>query len=359
MAAPTAGLATLVTDRVATALREHTRPFESLEGVEELLSAGEALLGGGKRLRAAFCTAGWTAFTDRPVTAGSAPVLAGSALELFQGAALAHDDLMDGSLTRRGLPAVHRRMAGEHAERGWLGDPDRHGAAGAILLGDLLLSVSSVEMDLARRLVDDAASTRARATWDLMTTEVAVGQYLDVRSQVLPWNEQDDVDRALTVVQHKSARYSVEHPLVLGAALAGAPDEALAALRRVGLPLGVAFQLWDDVLGVFGEPEVTGKPAGDDLREGKRTVLLALALRGADAEQRATLQRHVGRPDLSADDVALLRTVLETTGAVEEHQRLVDSHLDEGLAALDTLGLPAASHEMLTGLARRLTARAA
>src|SRR5690606_38244206 len=102
MAAPTAGLATLVTDRVATALREHTRPFESLEGVEELLSAGEALLGGGKRLRAAFCTAGWTAFTDRPVTAGSAPVLAGSALELFQGAALAHDDLMDGSLTRRG-----------------------------------------------------------------------------------------------------------------------------------------------------------------------------------------------------------------------------------------------------------------
>ncbi|WP_413449843.1 polyprenyl synthetase family protein [Georgenia phoenicis] len=359
MAAPIAGLATLVSDRLAIALDEHTRPFASLEGLDELLGAGRALLGGGKRLRAAFCTAGWTAFSAEPVAAGSAPVLAGSALELFQGAALAHDDLMDGSLTRRGLPAVHRRMAAEHTERGWLGDADRHGAAGAILLGDLLLSVSSVELDLARQLVDEAASTHARATWDLMTTEVAVGQYLDVRSQVLPWSEQDDVARALTVVKHKSARYSVEHPLVLGAALAGAPEDALADLRRVGLPLGVAFQLWDDVLGVFGEPEVTGKPAGDDLREGKRTVLLALALRTADAAQREALQRDVGRPDLSEADVAGLRSILESTGAVEEHQRLIDSHLDEGLAALDTLGLPAESHRLLSELARMLTARAA
>ncbi|HLT84880.1 MAG TPA: polyprenyl synthetase family protein [Phototrophicaceae bacterium] len=358
--APLGGLAALVTDRVRTALREHTVPFHALEGTEELLGAGDALLGGGKRLRAAFCAAGWTAFSATPpATAGSTPVLAGSALELFQGAALAHDDLMDGSLTRRGLPAVHRRMAAEHAEHGWLGDPERHGAAGAILLGDLLLSVSSVEMDLARREIDPVASRRARGIWDLMTTEVAVGQYLDVRSQVLPWSATSDVDRALTVVRHKSARYSVEHPLTLGAALAGAHDDAIAGLRRAGLPLGVAFQLRDDVLGVFGEPEVTGKPAGDDLREGKRTVLLALALRSADAGQRATLQRDVGRPDLTAEEVTELRGILEATGAVGEHQELIDAHLEEGLAALTGLRLPAASEELLTELAHTLTARTA
>lgn len=359
MAAPVLGLATHVSERVTTALREHTAPFLSLEGVDELLAAGQALLGGGKRLRAAFCAAGWTAYSTEPVTAGSAPVLAGSALELFQGAALAHDDLMDGSLTRRGMPAVHRRMATEHAEHGWLGDPERHGSAGAILLGDLLLSISSVELDLARSHVDADAARRARATWDLMTTEVAVGQYLDVRSQVLPWAPDDDVERSLTVVRHKSARYSVEHPLVLGAALAGADDDALAGLRRVGLPLGVAFQLRDDVLGVFGEPEVTGKPAGDDLREGKRTVLLALARRTADATQRARLERDVGRADLSPDDVAAIQQILGDTGAVGEHQALIEAHLDEGLGALAQLGLPARSEELLTELARMLTARSA
>lgn len=359
MAPSLSGLATLVSDRVAVALREHTAAFHGLEGVADLLDAGAALLGGGKRLRAAFCTAGWAAFSPEPVVAGSAPVLAGSALELFQGAALAHDDLMDGSHTRRGLPAVHRRMAAEHTAHGWQGDPERHGAAGAILLGDLLLAISSVEMDLARDLVDPVASRRARATWDVMTTEVAVGQYLDVRSQVLPWSSQDDVARSLTVVRHKSARYSVEHPLVLGAALGGAEEPALAALRRVGLPLGVAFQLRDDVLGVFGEPEVTGKPAGDDLREGKRTVLLALALRRADAQQRERLHRSVGRPELTADDVAELREILHATGAVEEHESLISAHLAEGLAALDELDLPSASRESLTELARLLTSRRA
>ncbi len=357
--APIVDLAELVSDRVVTALREHTSAFTALQGIDELLEAGHALLGGGKRLRAAFCAAGWTAYSAEPVVAGSAPVLAGSALELFQGAALAHDDLMDGSLTRRGMPAVHRRMAAEHAEQRWLGDPERHGAAGAILLGDLLLAISSVELDLARDRVPGAAARRGRATWDLMTTEVAVGQYLDVRSQVLPWSEDDDVDRSLTVVRHKSARYSVEHPLVLGAALAGADDDALVGLRRVGLPLGVAFQLWDDVLGVFGEPETTGKPAGDDLREGKRTVLLALALRSADAAQKAQLHRDVGRPDLSDADVEEIRGILRDTGAVEEHQTLIDAHLEQGLAALADLALPSASHALLTELAQRLTARSA
>lgn len=256
------------------------------------------------------------------------------------------------------MPAVHRRMATEHDERAWLGDADQYGAAGAILLGDLLLAISSIELDLARELVGPASSARARRTWDLMTTEVAIGQYLDVRSQVLPWAE-DGVERALTVVRHKSARYSVEHPLALGAALAGADDAALAALRRAGLPLGVAFQLRDDVLGVYGSPEVTGKPAGDDLREGKRTVLLALALRATDSAGRDLLHRTVGRPDLSAADIAAIRTVLEDSGAVAEHEALIEDQLAAGLRALDELEMSAASRAQLTELAQTLSSRSA
>lgn len=359
MAPSHAPLPALVSDRVLRALTEHTAEFEVLDGVSDLMGAAEALLGGGKRLRAALCAAGWSALTERPVEAGSAPVLAGSALELFQGAALAHDDLMDGSLTRRGIPAVHRRMAAEHAAQGWLGDSDRHGAAGAILLGDLLLAISSVELDLARALVDPAASGRARAVWDLMTTEVALGQYLDVRSQVLPWDEQDDVERALTVVKHKSARYSVEHPLALGAALAGADEARLDQFRRAGLPLGIAFQLRDDVLGVFGEPAVTGKPAGDDLREGKRTVLLALALRSAERADRDLIRSSVGRDDLTEAQIDDVRAALERSGAVAEHEELISAQLATGLAALADLALPAASHDQLVELAHTLSTRSA
>ena len=350
-------LPSAVSARLTTAFADHTAPFLHLEGVDDILGAGEALLSGGKRMRAQLCVAGWHAFGGTP---DEPAIIAGSALELFQGAALAHDDLMDGSLTRRGMPAVHRRLAAEHTERGWLGRPEDHGAAGAILLGDLLLSVSSMEMDIARAELPVDASRRARTEWDLMTAEVAVGQYLDVRAEALPWRHDDAaVSRSLTVVRHKSARYSVEHPLVLGAAMAGADDEAIAQLRAVGLPLGVAFQLRDDVLGVFGDPAVTGKPAGDDLREGKRTVLLALALRRADAGQRAVVERSVGRQELSDADIDTLRTILHDTGGVEEHEELITAQLEEGLAALRAADVPAKSRETLASLAEALIRRQA
>lgn len=345
MAPSLSGLATLVSDRVTAALHEHTAPFHGLAGMDELLGAGEALLGGGKRLRAAFCTAGWTAFSPEPVVAGSAPVLAGSALELFQGAALAHDDLMDGSHTRRGLPAVHRRMAAEHTANGWQGDPERHGAAGAILLGDLLLTLSSVELDRARDLVDAAASRRARATWDLMTAEVAVGQYLDVRSQVLPWSSQDDVDRSLTVVRHKSARYSVEHPLVLGAALAGADDGALAGLRSVGLPLGIAFQLRDDLLPWTTSEAVAGKPAASDLRNRRAAMPLLLAWQYATPAERARLTALTADAPLLTDDELLAGAapVLHRTDALARTRELARAHATAAKYAL-TGGFPPCPH---------------
>ncbi|PFG37884.1 geranylgeranyl diphosphate synthase type I [Georgenia soli] len=349
-----------VSTRVLAALDERTTPFADVGApLGEFLAPARSLLGGGKRLRALLCGAGWTCASSAPLE--GPVVLAGSALELFQGAALVHDDVMDDSLTRRGMPAAHRRFAGEHAERGWLGSADAYGQAGAIVLGDLLLSLSSMEMDAAQAAAGPAAGPRARRIYDAMTAEVALGQYLDIRSQAQPWEDDGEASlaRALQVVRHKSARYSVEHPLVTGAALAGADDDLLAALSAVGLPLGEAFQLRDDELGVFGDPSTTGKPAGDDLREGKRTVLLAMTLQRADGADRAFVQERVGAPDLGDDEVARLQDVMRATGAVEAHERLIAERHAAGLAALEAASLPPRADALLRELADALTRRTA
>ena len=221
---------------------------------------------------------------------------------MFQAAALLHDDVMDGSDTRRGRPAAHRQFADLHRAQGWEGSPEAFGVAGAILAGDLCLSWSD-EMFTGAGLPADQLA-RGRAVFDRMRTELMAGQYLDMFEQVQP---STTVARARHVIRYKSAQYTVEQPLLLGGSLAGAPPELLAGYSAFGLALGEAFQLRDDVLGVFGDPTETGKPAGDDLREGKRTALVAAALDGGDVRARATVRRLLGRPELSESGVGELR----------------------------------------------------
>lgn len=346
-----------VSARALAALGEHTARFAEVGApVEEFLHPARELLSGGKRLRAQLCAAGWLAAGhDRT---SEAVVLAGSALELFQATALVHDDVMDGSATRRGLPAAHRRFAGDHTANAWLGDADSYGTAAAIVLGDLLLALSAMELERARDLVPPAAGRRAREIYDVMTAEVALGQYLDIRSQDLPWRDDgEELTRALQVVRHKSARYSVEHPLVLGAALGGGDDDLLAALSAVGLPLGEAFQLRDDELGVFGDPAVTGKPAGDDLREGKRTALVALTAARVDATDRADLRGRLGRADLGPAEVRRVQDLIVASGALAEHGRLVEERYGAALRALAEAHLPEHAGAAIAGLAEALTRR--
>ncbi|WP_205857025.1 polyprenyl synthetase family protein, partial [Phytoactinopolyspora endophytica] len=239
-----------------------------------LAEAAADLLSGGKRLRPAFCYWGWRSAAGdvsggghrtASATDEDAVIAAASALELFQAAALVHDDLIDGSDTRRGKPSVHRRFAARHHDAGWHGAATDFGAAAAILLGDLLLGWSDELLSQAG--LDPGALQRARPVFELMRTEVGAGQYLDILAQantaIAPAAQ---VERATRVIQHKSARYSVQHPLELGGKIAGAPDELIDGYRSYGAALGEAFQLRDDILGVFGDPEQTGKPAGDDLR---------------------------------------------------------------------------------------------
>ena len=196
-----------------------------------------------------------------------------ASLELLHASALVHDDYMDASDVRRGRPATHRAFERIHREHGWPANPEQYGASAAILLGDLLLSWSD---ELLRTCGLPAERVlEALGYFDLTRSEVVAGQFLDVSAQA---RGAADVDTAMTVLRYKSAKYSIERPLHIGAALAGASAEQITQLSRFGLPLGEAFQLRDDLLGVFGDPAVTGKPAGDDLIEGKRTVLVSLAL---------------------------------------------------------------------------------
>lgn len=329
----------LVSARIRATLSDATDRLAHI-GPEtvDLTEAAEDLLSGGKRLRAAFCCAGWSACGGPAARDLGSPVIAaGASLELFQAAALAHDDVMDGSLTRRGLPAAHRRFAALHAERAWLGSAERFGEAAAILLGDLLLVTSFREFATALRGVPAGSARIAQDVYDLMTAEVTLGQYLDMVAQAAPAapTPQEDLDRAERVVRAKSARYSVEHPIVLGAAMAGGTPAQLRTCARFGLPIGEAFQLRDDVLGVFGDPSVTGKPAGDDLREGKRTVLVALAQERAGADERRVLESNLGRADLDDAGIARLREILVATGALAEVESLIESRAAAGFRVLD------------------------
>ncbi len=273
-------------------------------------------LAGGKRLRPAFCYWGWQGAGGDAADPGI--VTAAAALELLQAAAIIHDDVMDASDTRRGKPSVHRQFANLHATRRWEGPAERFGLGGALLLGDLCLCWSD-EMLRGCGLPGERLMA-ALGIFDTMRTEVMAGQYLDLVEQAAGTSS---VPRAMRVVRYKSAKYTVERPLHLGGVLAGATSELLAAYTAYGIPLGEAFQLRDDILGVFGDPAVTGKPAGDDLREGKRTVLVAKALEAADDAQAARFLERFGDPDLDPDGVVDLREVIVATGALRAVEELI------------------------------------
>jgi geranylgeranyl diphosphate synthase type I len=308
------------------------------------------VLRGGKRLRPAFAYWGYRAAggVDRDEVVATL-----SALELVQAGALIHDDLMDDSDTRRGQPAIHRRFADLHRAGGWRGDPDAFGAGSAILLGDLCLMWSDELLHTGG--LDPAAIARARPVFDEMRTEVTVGQYLDLHAQV---TGDASVERASLVARFKSAKYTVERPLLLGGVLATAPPAVTRAYSAYGLPLGEAFQLRDDVLGVFGDPAVTGKPAGDDLREGKRTYLVAAAFEGADPDGRRLLRDRLGDGDLDDEGIAALRDVIQRSGALARTEQRIARLTEAAVAALDGVDLAEDGAAVLVELAGAATRRA-
>jgi geranylgeranyl diphosphate synthase type I len=315
-----------------------------------LLEEARISVRGGKRFRAAFCYWGFRAVSP-DVADEKALMRACAALELLHASALVHDDYMDASDTRRGRPATHVAFDREHRASGWSGDPRQYGAAAAILLGDLLLTWAD---ELLRRCglpLDRVAP--ALDVFDLCRSEVIAGQFLDVSVQA---RGRADVETAMTVLRYKSAKYSIERPLHVGAALAGGTAGVLEELTAFGLPLGEAFQLRDDQLGVFGDPSTTGKPAGDDLVEGKRTVLVALALDGAPAEAAARLDAALGT-QLSTEQVEHLRGIIIGSGAHGQVEAVIDELTSISLAALDKASISGEAKAALRDLASAATQR--
>ena len=305
---------------------------------EPLSSLRNLVLAGGKRLRPAFCHwafVGAGGDPDDPIV-----VDAGGSLELLHTFALIHDDVMDGSDTRRGLDAVHVAFEAAHTMAEWRGEGRRFGEGVAILVGDLAFVYADVLLSDAPRVAIDV--------FNELRLEVNIGQYLDLAGTV-----RGDVSSATArrISWYKSGKYTVERPLHLGAALAGRFEELAGSLSAFGLPLGEAFQLRDDLLGALGEEAVLGKPVGDDLREGKPTALVALARERAEGAAAKLLTDRLGRPDLSDEELCAIQGVLVDTGAAAEMELRIGRLVDESLEALTRSALTETAQAHLVELA--------
>lgn len=336
-AAPSAvELAGAVTEQLREVLSERRSDGAYMGAAYGDLTAAleEFVLRGGKRLRPAFAYWGWRAVAEHSDDRLDPDVLRlFSALELLQACALVHDDVIDASATRRGLPTVHRLFADRHREADWHGSPEQFGISAAILLGDLAL----VWADDIVATVDLPAEARRRVhrIWSAIRAEVLGGQYLDIVAEA---SGAESVASAMTVNIYKTASYTISRPLQLGVAAAADRPDVLAAFHEMGTNLGIAFQLRDDVLGVFGDPAVTGKPSGDDLRSGKRTVLLAEAIELAEQQDPAAaeaLRSWLGT-SLSDAQVKDMCRLIESVGALAAVEHRIDVLTRRALEILDT-----------------------
>lgn len=313
---------------------------------EPLQSLRTLALAGGKRLRPAFCVAafvGTGGAEDDP-----AVIDAGAALELLHVFALIHDDVMDASDRRRGLPTIHVDFAGRHDSAGWRGEPRRFGEGVAILVGDLAFVYADVLLHGAPGRAGGAHLQSAIQLFSELRLEVQVGQYLDLFGAV---TNDTDGDSARCIALHKSAKYTVERPLHLGAAFGGRLDDLAGPLSAYGVPLGEAFQLRDDMLGAFGDSSVTGKPVGEDIREGKPTRLRAWAVEkatGADAE---FLRDRYGAADIDDRDVTRVQRLLVDTGAAAAAEAEIEKLVGDAFAALRSMSLQGDAYDRLAELA--------
>lgn len=314
------------------------------------------VLNGGKRIRPMNVWAGFVA-AQGPESSPEkleAVLDAAASLEFIQACALIHDDIIDASDTRRGFPTVHRAVEKLHTDGGMEGDSAHFGESVAILAGDMAL-VWAEDM-LQDSGLSPEALLRARNAWRGMRTEVIGGQLLDI---YLEAQASESAELANSVNRFKTAAYTIERPLHLGASLAGGSAELISALRSYGHDIGIAFQLRDDLLGVFGDPAITGKPAGDDIREGKRTVLLSLALERADAsdpEAAAQIRASIGTVTSPAE-IADIAQLIRATGAEDAVEEQISDLTESGLAHLRTESIPASVREQLRDLALRATER--
>ncbi len=328
---------TQLADRMQELLADYRSQATTIaQASDPLVSSIAKLVENGKRLRALLAWWGWQGAGGE---ADDARIIdAGVSLELFQAAALIHDDVLDRSDTRRGQPSVHKSFERLHHQNRWAQDGAHFGVSAAILAGDVALGISEEVFSTTADATAFAAP--AREAFHAMRFEVMTGQYLDILAEA---NISDDpaiaLDQARTVLQYKSAHYSAVWPFEIGALLAGADETTLRAYREFSLPLGLAFQLGDDLLGVFGDPEMTGKPSGDDLLEGKRTELIAHALANLSEDDAQMLNNFLMHPEASPYTVEEVQQLVQSSGAKDTVEAEIHRLGEQTYTALDRLQL--------------------
>ena len=331
-----------VTDRCAADLRN--------TGVDIAPEVLTGFVSDGKCLRSTFMYLGWLTGAGPD----DAAVRAAASFELLHTFALLQDDVMDDSPLRRGLPAAHVRFADWHRDQGLAGSADRFGASAAVLLGDLCLVWA--EQMLRESGLSATALARGWPRYDAMRTELAIGQFADLVNDA---GGQPTLEAVLDVARRKSGNYTVRRPLEIGGALAGCGDGMLAMLGRYGAAVGEAFQLRDDLLGIFGSPTVTGKPAGGDLSEHKATSVVVAAHHLADATARRRLTELMSQRELTDGDIARWRALIAATGAVQWIEQLIDRKLSHALQRVHASRLDDTVRTALVEMASVCTARAA
>ena len=328
-----------IDDRLADAIRNEHQLWEKVDSslADPFTSLEELVFSGGKRLRPAFFYWAHVGAGGNPNSSKAIDVAA--AIEMLHAFALAHDDVMDRSEARRGEPSTWQRFANLHKDHDWLGNSLHFGEAVAILVGDLAHVLADKLMSHSSPIVSQL--------WEELRLEVNIGQYLDVLSGA---KGKFDHRSARKILEYKTGRYSVQRPLQLGAAVAGKYDELCKPLTDFGQPVGVVFQLRDDILGVFGNAKRTGKPTGDDLREGKPTPLMAEAFAQASEKQRSILSK-IGSNDLSHKDICDIQEVVEETGAKSVIEQEIEDLTNSALENLSTIPLEKNASEALSELA--------
>ncbi|MFG3134061.1 polyprenyl synthetase family protein [Streptomyces tendae] len=335
-------LQSFLDERLRDLPHHQARPL--VEHLRTLIAAG------GKRTRPVLCAIGWHAAGR----SGTPPQLLhlAAAIEMFHAAAMIHDDIIDRSAIRRGLPSAHHALRAQCTAAPGSDTSTWFGASAALVLGDLALSWS--DQLLYRGQLDNAQLQDTHPLLDTLRSEALIGCYIEL---LATGRQTDDLDTPMEINRLKTAKYTIERPLHLGAVLAGAGPAVLSTCSAYGIPLGQAFQLRDDLLGAFGDPTATGKPTLDDFREGKPTLLLAIALSRAAPDQRECLHQLVGDPLLDDAGAASVREILTVTGARQKVEDLIESHRLQAVAALDERTLPGAAATALRQMAETVTRR--
>lgn len=342
--------------QVVHAVRSHIESFVGARCDEELRSTGfdfpsEVVLdfvSGGKCLRPTFLYLGWMCGADE----SDAALRAAASSELLHGFALLQDDVMDESVERRGHPTAHVRLAGWHREQGLSGSSERFGESAAVLLADLCLVWA--ERMLRESGLSAAELDRGWPRYDAMRAELATGQLADLANDAA---RVPTLEQVLDIARRKSGNYTVRRPLELGAAMAGCSEPVLDVLGEFGVLIGEAFQLRDDLLGVFGEPAVTGKSASADLRDRKATTVIALTERLATPSDRAQLQELWGRSEFDDRAVETARSLIVDSGAPQRAEQMIAERVDRAQRILDDNALGQTVTAALRGMALLCTRR--